>query len=73
MKTNPRPMTEEQMIAWIDSASAEQVIRKFRFAGAGDPFFQGIVGWHFGKRMFALHNADPAEWSRVSFRVGWNR
>ena len=41
------PMTTEEMIAWIDSASYEDLLRKRHFAPLGDPFFRKPVADHF--------------------------
>ena len=40
-------MTTEEMIAWIDAASYEDLLRNWRFAPAGDPFFMDEVGRHY--------------------------
>jgi hypothetical protein len=36
---------------WIDTAPYEALLRKWRFAPAGDPFFQGEVGEYYSKRL----------------------
>jgi hypothetical protein len=36
---------------WIDNASYEELLRKWRFMPAGDPFFMGGVGGYYVKRM----------------------
>ena len=64
-------MTPAAMKAWIDQATTEQLLRKWRFASAGDPFFQGEIGKHFSLVIGARRNADPEEWTRASKRIGW--
>ena len=41
-------MTEEQK-TWIDNASYEELLRKWRFGPAGDPIFEGDTGKHYGE------------------------
>ena len=41
------PFTEAQMIAMIDKAPYEELLRMWRFAPADDPFSRGAVGRHF--------------------------
>ena len=44
-------MTIEQMKQWVDSTEYEQLLSKWRFAPAGDPFFQGEMGDYYSKKM----------------------
>lgn len=37
-------MTKQEMITWIDNASYEDLLRKWRFAPGGDPFFVDEIG-----------------------------
>jgi hypothetical protein len=64
-------MSEATMKEWIDNASLEDLLRKWRFAPSGDPFFQEEVGDHYWRVMQAKREADPREWTRVSKKVGW--
>ncbi len=57
--------------AWIDGATLEQLLLRWRRAPTGDSMLQGEVGDHFAKVMFAKRDADPEEWTRVSKKVGW--
>ena len=43
----------------IDSLSYEVLLRKWRFAQAGDPWFQGETGMYWGERMTELRYRDP--------------
>ena len=36
---------------WIDSATYEELLRKWRFAPSGDPLFQGQTGDYFNSVM----------------------
>jgi len=44
-------MTEYEMKTWIDEATYEQLLRKWRFSSLKDPFFQGRVGLYYKKRL----------------------
>ena len=59
------------MKEWIDSASIEDLLNKWRFAPAGDPWFQGEIGAHFAKVIAARRDADPDAWVRASKSLGW--
>jgi len=37
-------MTIKEMKKWIDNVSYEELLRKWRFAPAGDPFFKSDTG-----------------------------
>lgn len=68
---NGAPVTEPEMIEWIDNASLEDLLRKNRFSPIGDPFFRNEVGDHFMGVLAQRRNEDPSEWTRVSKKVGW--
>lgn len=65
-------MTAEEMAAWIDGQSYEGLLRWWRFAPPGDPFFQGETGEHYARvmaeRRAGLPEGGAAE---ASSRVGW--
>ncbi len=44
------PMTTEQK-DWIDNASIEDLLRKWRFASSGDPMFKDATGEYFAEVM----------------------
>ena len=44
-------MTVDQMKRWIDNATYEELLRKWRFAPMGDPFFCGEVGRYYEEVM----------------------
>jgi hypothetical protein len=64
-------MTPEQK-AWIDSASYEDLLRRWRFAELGDPMFtEG--GEYYRDRMNDLGNEMTNEEKiAASKRIGWN-
>jgi hypothetical protein len=60
-------MSEEQIKAWIDSASYEDLLRKWRTAPAGDPFFQGKMGDYYSVVMSERRaQVGPDEAARIS-------
>ena len=63
-------MTPEQK-EWIDQASYEDLLRRWRFAPVGDPFFQGDTGDYYSKIMGELRAADPAGHVAASKSIGW--
>jgi len=66
-------MTPEEMEAWIAAAPYEELLRRWRFAPAGDPMFQGEVGRHYAETM-RVRRAAPgggAEHVRASKAIGW--
>lgn len=65
-------MTESDYIKNIDTMNYEQMLRKYRFAPSGDPYFQGSTGDYFMKRFEALHKLlSPSEIVEASKTVGW--
>lgn len=66
-------MTEEEMKAWIDSASYEELLRRWRFAPIGSPWFLGEVGKHFSNVMMdRRREVGDLEHTRISKIIGWN-
>jgi hypothetical protein len=55
----------------IDSLSYEQLLTRWRFAPAGDPWFSGETGSYWSMRMkeLALTVDDVA----ISKKVGWDK
>lgn len=64
-------MTPEQK-EWIDKASYQELLKKWRFEPAGSPWFQGNAGDYYIKVMEQkkLSCNNPEE---VSKQVGWER
>jgi hypothetical protein len=61
-------MTPEQQ-RWIDSASYEQLLEKWRFAPAGDPMFQGDTGDYYSDVM--SQKKSSCGHVRASKNIGW--
>ena len=62
-------MTPEQK-EWIDKASYETLLCKWRFAPAGDVIFQGEIGECYSKVMSEKRAADPAGAVAASKNIG---
>jgi hypothetical protein len=65
-------MTDEQK-QWIDNASYEDLLRRWRFAPVGDPMFQGDTGDYYSRVISERRNADHAEHVDASKRIGWEQ
>lgn len=65
-------MTESQK-KWIDAASYETLLGKWRFADFGDPMFQGDTGEYYGKVMFAKRSELADRGVSASKSIGWDR
>ena len=63
-------MINEQIKSWIDNASYESLLSKWRFAPAGDPYFQGETGDYYKKVMCEKRDANPAAAVSASKRIG---
>ena len=65
-------MSDQPMKEWIDAASYEQLLSRWRFAPVGSPWFQGEVGQYYTK---ALHDkrtlVGDDEAVRASKNLGW--
>lgn len=65
-------MTEEQMKQWIDNASYEQLLSKWRTAQIGDTFFKGDIGDYYVIIMKKKREeVGDAEHVRASKSIGW--
>ncbi len=65
-------MTEAEMIAWIDNADLEALLRRWRFGPVGSPWFVGAVGEHYSATMARRRSeAGPEAWTAASKAVGW--
>ena len=65
---------DKTLIDWIDAASYEQLLRKWRFTPSGDPLFEGEVGEYYQKAMEKAREAvGPAEAVAASKRIGWDK
>lgn len=67
-------MNPEEMIAWINQASYYDLLKKWRFAESGDPFFQGKVGEHYEQTLREKREALPhSQQVETSKLIGWGR
>lgn len=65
-------MTQDEMKQWINNATYEQLLRKWRFGVCGDPFFQGEVGQYYSSKLAEKRvEVGPAEAVRASKSIGW--
>jgi len=65
-------MTDLEMMDWIDKASYQELLEKWRHCEAGSPWFQGEVGFRFRDRMIVVRATLPfAERVRISKAAGW--
>lgn len=61
------------MKRWIDNASYEALLSKWRNAPVGDPFFQGEIGDYYKEALGCKRDlAGPAEAARASKAIGWD-
>ena len=64
------PMTPREK-DWIDKASYEALLRRWRF-GAGDPIFNGESGGYYAKVMRKRREEiGPAAHTAASKAIGW--
>ena len=65
-------MSEDEMKAWIDGASYESLLGRWRFAPIGSPWFQGEIGKYYSEAMAKKRAEIPhSEQVAASKRVGW--
>ncbi len=62
-------MTIEEMKKWIDDASYEDLLRRWRFDPPGSPWFQGKLGDYYQQMM--NKKRETADHVAASKRVGW--
>lgn len=64
--------TDAEMRAWIDQADYEALLRRWRLAPTGSPFFAGEVGQYYEARLAAKRReVGAAEHVRASKSIGW--
>lgn len=67
-------MTEQEMKNWIDQASYEDLLARWRFAPAGSPWFAGEMGDYYSKVMLRKRDEiGPNGAVRASKVVGWEK
>lgn len=66
-------MTPEQK-KWVDNASYEELLHKWRFTDLSEEYFQGELGGYFARVMATRRDAMTVrEKVGASKRVGWDR
>lgn len=64
---------EQETKAWIDGASYESLLRRWRNAPVGDPMFQGVTGKYYADVMTAKRaEVGNAAHVAASKSVGWD-
>jgi len=67
-------MTPEEMKAWIDKSSYEQLLSHWRFAPAGDSLFTGEIGDYYKEKMTEKRSkVSDEEAVRASKSIGWRQ
>jgi len=65
-------MNKEQRKKWIDNATYEELLSRWRFAPAGSPWFQGEIGEYYAKVMEEKRKeVGDAAHVRASKKIGW--
>lgn len=65
------PMKDSEK-KWIDEANYEKLLRKWRFAPAGEEIFQGESGVYYADVLAILRaQVGENEHTRVSKEIGW--
>ena len=62
---------DKELLEFINTASDEELLRRWRFAPAGDPIFIGKAGEAYVKAMKKLQATKG--FSTISKRVGWEQ
>ena len=67
-------MTTEEMKNWIDKASYEQLLERWRFAPVGAPLFRGEIGSYYRKVIAKRRDeTDNAVCVQASKNIGWEK
>lgn len=69
-------MTDAEMIKLkqeIDAMDYESMLRKWRYASLGSPYFQGEIGAYYSKRMAEKRtDVGDAAHTAASKSIGWD-
>jgi len=57
---------------WIDNATPEELLRRWRFA-VEDPIFQGATGMYYAVAMSKMQKSLGSEFPALSKKVGWGK
>ena len=61
----------QQQKDWIDAQDYGGLLRRWRFAPAGDPIFQGEAGEYYANAMREKRALTPDNGVNASKQVGW--
>ncbi len=65
-------MTDAERKSWIDAASYQELLRKWRFEPSGSPWFAGELGAYYRDAMFRKRDeTSPASQVAASKAIGW--
>lgn len=59
--------------AWIDAASYEMLLRRWRFAPVGDPMFAGEIGNYYEEVMMRKKAETGDNGVSASKAIGWDK
>lgn len=59
--------------AWIDTASYEDLLRRWRFSPSGTSWFQGDTGAYYSAQLAKKRAETPDNGVSASKRIGWER
>ena len=66
------PLSGQELWKWINNASYEELLRKWRFAKPGSPLFQCGMGYHISEVMRRKRaELTSEEASAISKKIGW--
>ena len=72
LKATGETWTLREMRDWIDRQDHEGLLRWWRFAPSGDPFFQGEIGEHYEQALKSSRGLEQDRGASASKRVGWD-
>lgn len=65
-------MTYKERKKWIDNASYEELLRRWRFAPTGSPWFQGEIGRYYEQVMMKKKaEVGDEQHAAISKKIGW--
>jgi len=64
-------MSFEEMKKWIDNASYEELLRKWRFEPSGSPWFKDEIGKYYSGKMSEKRETTNDNGVSASKRIGW--
>lgn len=66
-------MTDQEMKDWMDTATYQELLSKWRFAPAGSSWFVGEIGQYYNEAMKKKRSeTSHEEQVRASKNIGWD-